>query len=60
MQRAGSRPFDMLSAVVNWVEKGTAPDSVIATDKRFRAEAAHCAPIPSMPSTREMATVRTH
>ncbi len=23
--------FDMLSAVVNWVEKGTAPDAVIAT-----------------------------
>jgi len=27
--------FDMLSAVVNWVEKGTAPDSVIATGKAF-------------------------
>lgn len=27
--------FDMLSAVVDWVEKGTAPDSVIATGKAF-------------------------
>jgi feruloyl esterase len=27
--------FDMLSAVVNWVEKGIAPDSVIATGKAF-------------------------
>ena len=27
--------FDMLSAVVNWVEKGTAPDSVTATGKAF-------------------------
>jgi hypothetical protein len=27
--------FDMLSAVVNWVEKGVAPDSVTATGKAF-------------------------
>ncbi len=27
--------FDMLSAVVNWVEKGEPPDSVIATGKDF-------------------------
>jgi feruloyl esterase len=27
--------FDMLGAVVNWVEKGTAPDAVIATGKAF-------------------------
>lgn len=27
--------FDMLSAVVNWVEKGTAPDAVVATGKSF-------------------------
>ncbi len=27
--------FDMLTAVVNWVEKGTPPDSVIATGKDF-------------------------
>lgn len=27
--------FDLLGAVVNWVEKGTAPDSVVATGKAF-------------------------
>ncbi|MBV9612965.1 MAG: tannase/feruloyl esterase family alpha/beta hydrolase [Acidobacteriaceae bacterium] len=27
--------FDMLSAVVNWVEKGTAPDFIVATGKAF-------------------------
>lgn len=27
--------FDMLSAVVDWVEKGTAPDFVVATGKAF-------------------------
>ena len=27
--------FDMLGALVNWVEKGTAPDSVVATGKAF-------------------------
>lgn len=27
--------FDLLTAVVNWVEKGTAPDSVVATGKAF-------------------------
>lgn len=27
--------FDLLSGVVNWVENGTAPDSVIATGKAF-------------------------
>lgn len=27
--------FDLLTAVVNWVETGTAPDSVIATGKAF-------------------------
>jgi pimeloyl-ACP methyl ester carboxylesterase len=27
--------FDMLSAVVDWVEKGTPPDSVVATGKDF-------------------------
>jgi feruloyl esterase len=27
--------FDMLSAVVNWVEKGTAPESILATGKAF-------------------------
>ena len=27
--------FDMLTALVNWVEKGTTPDSVLATGKAF-------------------------
>ena len=27
--------FDLLGAVVNWVEQGTAPDSVVATGKAF-------------------------
>ena len=27
--------FDMLSAITNWVEKGTAPESVVATGKAF-------------------------
>jgi feruloyl esterase len=31
----GLDQFDMLSAVVNWVEKGTAPDSITATGKAF-------------------------
>lgn len=39
MSHCGGGPsldhFDMLSAVVNWVEKGTAPESVIATGKAF-------------------------
>ena len=39
MSHCGGGPsldhFDMLGAVVNWVEKGTAPESVIATGKAF-------------------------
>jgi len=39
MQHCGGGPsldrFDMLSAVVDWVEKGEAPDSVVATGKAF-------------------------
>ena len=39
MNHCGGGPsldqFDMLSAVVNWVEKGIAPESVIATGKAF-------------------------
>jgi feruloyl esterase len=39
MRHCGGGPaldqFDMLGAVVNWVEKGTAPESVIATGKAF-------------------------
>lgn len=39
MSHCGGGPsldqFDMLSAVVNWVEKGVAPDSVVATGRAF-------------------------
>jgi feruloyl esterase len=39
MRHCGGGPaldqFDMLGAVANWVEKGIAPDSVIATGKAF-------------------------
>ncbi|MFP5226424.1 MAG: tannase/feruloyl esterase family alpha/beta hydrolase [Acidobacteriota bacterium] len=39
MSHCGGGPsldrFDMLDAVVNWVEKGTAPESVVATGKAF-------------------------
>jgi feruloyl esterase len=39
MRHCGGGPaldqFDMLGAVVNWVEKGNAPESVIATGKAF-------------------------
>jgi feruloyl esterase len=39
MRHCGGGPaldqFDMLGAVVNWVEKGTAPESVIATGRAF-------------------------
>jgi|GEM_PF-6849795 len=35
---------DMLTPVVNWVEKGTAPDSVTATGKPFRIVAARSMP----------------
>ncbi len=39
MAHCGSGPsldrFDMLTAVVNWVEKDTAPDSITATGKAF-------------------------
>lgn len=39
MRHCGGGPaldqFDMLGAVVNWVEKGTAPNAVVATGKAF-------------------------
>jgi feruloyl esterase len=39
MQHCGGGPgldqFDMLGAIVNWVEKGTAPQSILATGKAF-------------------------
>jgi Tannase and feruloyl esterase len=38
--------FDMLSAVVNWVENGVAPDSVIATGKAFPGRRRPLCPYP--------------
>jgi Tannase and feruloyl esterase len=38
--------FDLLSAMVNWVEKGTAPKSVIATGKAFPGRSRPLCPYP--------------
>jgi hypothetical protein len=38
--------FDMLSAMVNWVEKGTVPASVIATGKAFQGRSRPLCPYP--------------
>jgi len=38
--------FDMLSAVVDWVEKGKAPDAVIATGKAFPGRSRPLCPYP--------------
>jgi feruloyl esterase len=38
--------FDMLTAVVDWVEKGSAPDSVIATGKAFPGRSRPLCPYP--------------
>jgi len=38
--------FDMLSAVVNWVEKGTVPESVIATGRAFPGRSRPLCPYP--------------
>ena len=38
--------FDMLSAVVNWVEKGSAPDEVIATGQAFPGRSRPLCPYP--------------
>jgi hypothetical protein len=43
--------FDLLTAVMNWVEKDVAPDSVVATGKAFRAAAGRCARIRSTHTT---------
>jgi feruloyl esterase len=39
--------FDMLSAVVDWVEKGTAPDHVIATGAAFPGRSRPLCPYPT-------------
>jgi feruloyl esterase len=38
--------FDLLGAMVNWVEKGTAPTSVIATGKAFPGRRRPLCPYP--------------
>ena len=38
--------FDLLGAIVNWVEKGTAPNSVIATGKAFPGRSRPLCPYP--------------
>jgi len=38
--------FDMLGAAVNWVEKGAAPDSIIATGKAFPGRSRPLCPYP--------------
>jgi feruloyl esterase len=38
--------FDMLSAIVDWVEKGTAPDRVIATGRAFPGRSRPLCPYP--------------
>ena len=38
--------FDMLTALVDWVEKGTAPDSVIATGRAFPGRSRPLCPYP--------------
>jgi feruloyl esterase len=38
--------FDMLTAIVNWVEKGSASESVIATGKAFRGCSRPLCPYP--------------
>ncbi|MFB3777772.1 MAG: tannase/feruloyl esterase family alpha/beta hydrolase [Bryobacteraceae bacterium] len=39
--------FDMLSAIVNWVEKGAAPDSVTATGRAFPGRSRPLCPYPA-------------
>ncbi len=48
--------FDMLTAIVNWVEKGAAPDFVIATGKHSRAQP----PALCLPKTRSVHRNRRH
>ena len=50
MRHCGGGPtldqFDMLGAVVNWVEKGSAPESVIATGQAFPGRSRPLCPYP--------------
>jgi feruloyl esterase len=38
--------FDLLGAMVNWVEKGTTPTSVVATGKAFPGRSRPLCPYP--------------
>jgi hypothetical protein len=42
----GLDQFDLLGAMVNWVEKGTTPTSVIATGKAFPGRGRPLCPYP--------------
>ena len=55
----GLDQFDLLGAMVNWVEKGTAPTSVIVTGKAFQNEVDRSALIRSTPTTRDRAIRKT-
>jgi len=50
MRHCGGGPaldqFDMVSAIVNWVEKGTAPEDVIATGRAFPGRSRPLCPYP--------------
>lgn len=50
MRHCGGGPaldqFDMLSAIVNWVEKGSAPEEVIATGSAFPSRSRPLCPYP--------------
>ncbi len=39
--------FDLLTAVVNWVENGVAPDSVVATGRAFPGRSRPLCPYPA-------------
>jgi feruloyl esterase len=54
-----ARPVRSAHAVVDWVEKGTAPNAVPATGPRCRAAAVRCARTRSTRTTRAAATRRT-
>jgi hypothetical protein len=41
--------FDMLSIIIDWVEKGIAPDRIIATGKAFQGLSRPLCPYPAYP-----------
>jgi hypothetical protein len=48
--------FDMLTAIMDWVEKGEAPAQVMPAAGHSRCVTARCAPGRSMPHTAAAAT----